>query len=220
LFVCFFQRRSKKYHQIVLFRKTILILVLLSLFEKKSFFSIFYSFFSSQKKKMPIHVFVGWDHAVSTQTQDLILDTLKTITTITSVKHFGPRDPSNRVDYPDVAAEVCNAVISSNTQFKATEDCKDIAVGILVCGSGIGMSIAANKMPGIRAALCHDHYTAMMARQHNDANVLCCGARTSGPEIIIQMIQVFFSEQFAGEGTRHAARVSKIHGLESVPKKE
>lgn len=188
----------------------------------KSVFLLIKNSLNSQllNSKMPVHVFVGWDHAVSTQTQDMILDTLKTITSIVSVKHFGPRDTSNRVDYPDVAAEVCNGVISTNAQLKATEGNKDVAVGILVCGSGIGMSIAANKMPGIRAALCHDHYTATMARQHNDANVLCMGARTSGPEIIIQMLQVFFSEQFAGEGTRHAARVEKIHGLESIPKKE
>ncbi len=167
------------------------------------------------------HVFIGWDHAVYTFVQDLIIETVKAIPGVVSVKHFGPRDISNRVDYPDVAAEVCNGVLSTKAELAANGKDKEgeTAFGILICGSGIGMSIAANKFPGIRAALCHDHYTASMARQHNNANVLCCGARTTGPEVLTEMVKVFFNEAFAGEGTRHADRVAKIGALESVSKK-
>ena len=169
------------------------------------------------------HVFVGWDHAVYTHIQDLVLETLKAIPSVASVKHFGPRDTSNRVDYPDVAAEVCNHINEKNAELIANNKngaatTEEIAVGILMCGSGIGISIAANKMPGIRAALCHDYYTAQMCRQHNNANILCFGARTTGPEVMVQMINVFFTEAFAGEGTRHAGRVEKIHALEGVKK--
>ena len=176
---------------------------------------------SSSPVTTKFHVFVGWDHAVYTHIQDLVLETLKATSNVVSVKHFGPRDTSNRVDYPDVAAEVCNHINEKNAELNSNGKAKEgeLAVGILMCGSGIGISIAANKMPNIRAALCHDYYTALMCRQHNDANVLCFGARTTGPEIMVQMIKVFFTEAFDGEGTRHAGRVEKIHALEGVSKK-
>ena len=80
--------------------------------------------------------------------------------------------------------------------------------GILICGTGIGISIAANKVPGIRAALCHDHYTAKLTRQHNDANILCFGERVVGKGVIEDMIEAFASTEF--EGGRHATRVCKI----------
>jgi ribose 5-phosphate isomerase B len=80
--------------------------------------------------------------------------------------------------------------------------------GILICGTGIGMSLAANRHPQIRAALCHDAFTAEMARRHNDANVLCIGARTTGPGVAEQMVQVFLDTPF--EGGRHQRRVEKI----------
>jgi ribose 5-phosphate isomerase B len=80
--------------------------------------------------------------------------------------------------------------------------------GVLVCGTGIGMSLAANRHPGVRAALCHDAYTADMARRHNDANVLCVGARVVGPGVAEQILDVFFGTEF--EGGRHGRRVDKI----------
>lgn len=104
---------------------------------------------------------------------------------------------TERVDYPDVAQELCRQVVSGQA-----------SCGILLCGTGIGMSIAANKVPGIRAALCHDHYTAKLTRQHNDANVLCAGARTTGIEVIKDMVEVFLATPF--EGGRHAQRVAKL----------
>lgn len=113
-----------------------------------------------------------------------------------SVEDLGPFD-AQRVDYPDFAHSLCLKVLSTNdTQ------------GILICGSGIGMSLAANKHKGIRAALCHDAYTARMARAHNDANVLCFGERIVGLGVIESMLEAWCSTSF--EGGRHATRVEKI----------
>jgi ribose 5-phosphate isomerase B len=117
------------------------------------------------------------------------------------VEDLGP-DTTDRVDYPDYAAKVCEAVL-------ADEGSK----GILICGSGIGMSMAANKFDGIRAALCHNEYSAMMARQHNDANVLCMGERVSGYGMVEAIVDAWNSNEF--EGGRHAGRVEKIDKLGS-----
>lgn len=111
---------------------------------------------------------------------------------------LGP-DSADRVDYPDYAKKCAEAVLSDAGSF-----------GILICGTGIGISIAANKVPGIRAALCHDHYTAKLTRQHNDANILCFGERVVGKGVIEDMIEAFASTEF--EGGRHAGRVAKIEG--------
>jgi len=109
---------------------------------------------------------------------------------------LGP-DSADRVDYPDFAKKCADAVLADEGSF-----------GILICGTGIGISISANKVPGIRAALCHDHYTAMLTRQHNDANILCFGERVVGKGVIEDMIEVFANTEF--EGGRHAGRVAKI----------
>ncbi len=105
------------------------------------------------------------------------------------------------VDYPDYAAAVAHAVAEG----KADR-------GILICGTGIGMSMSANKVPGIRAALCTDVYTARMSRRHNDANVLCMGARVIGPGVAESIVEAWLSEEF--EGGRHARRVGKINALD------
>jgi ribose 5-phosphate isomerase B len=105
------------------------------------------------------------------------------------------------VDYPDYAAKVCAAVNQGEATF-----------GILVCGSGIGMSIAANKIHGIRAALCHDLYTARMGRSHNDANVIVLPSRMIALTIAEEMTLLFLKTPF--EGGRHAARVDKMMKLE------
>ena len=109
---------------------------------------------------------------------------------------LGP-DSADRVDYPDFAKKCTHAVLEDKG-----------SLGILICGTGIGISIAANKVSGIRAALCHDTYTAKLTRQHNDANILCFGERVVGKGVIEEMIEVFASTQF--EGGRHAGRVAKI----------
>jgi ribose 5-phosphate isomerase B len=112
------------------------------------------------------------------------------------VLDLGTNGPES-VDYPDYA----NAMADTIKQGK-------VARGVLVCGSGIGVSIAANRHPGIRAALCHDAVTARLARQHNDANVLVLGARTTGLEVAKDCLRVFLTTAF--EGGRHARRVAKL----------
>jgi ribose 5-phosphate isomerase B len=106
------------------------------------------------------------------------------------------------VDYPDFAYLVAKAVSEGRADR-----------GILVCGSGIGMCIAANKVKGVRAAPCHDNITAEMSRRHNDANVLCLSADLLGGELIDRMIRIWLETAF--EGGRHARRVGKIAQIES-----
>ena len=104
-------------------------------------------------------------------------------------------------DYPDVAKTVCQTILDGKSE-KA----------ILVCGTGIGMSIAANKIKGIRAAVCSDEYSARYTRLHNDANVLCLGARVIGAGLAAQIVEVFLKTDF--EGGRHQRRVDKVSMLE------
>jgi ribose 5-phosphate isomerase B len=116
------------------------------------------------------------------------------------VEDFGPFTPES-VDYPDFAVLVGEAVGTGRARF-----------GLLVCGTGIGICIAANKLPGVRAALCRTEYEARMARAHNDANVLCLGARVTGPGLGAAIVDVFLATPF--EGGRHAGRVEKINALD------
>ena len=104
-----------------------------------------------------------------------------------------------RVDYPDFAHKVAEAVLADPA-----------AQGILICGSGIGMSMAANRHAGIRAALCHDAYTATVARGHNDANILCFGERIVGKGVAESIIDAWIAGSF--DGGRHCGRVEKIEG--------
>ena len=106
------------------------------------------------------------------------------------------------VDYPDIAEKTCEKVTSGEAD-KA----------ILICGTGVGISISANKIKGIRAALCGDWYSAKYTRLHNDANVLCMGGRVIGPGTAEEIVRVFLSTEF--EGGRHAARVDKMMALEN-----
>jgi ribose 5-phosphate isomerase B len=112
------------------------------------------------------------------------------------IRDLGTADTSS-VDYPDFA----HAVARELTTGKARR-------GILICGTGIGMSLAANRHTEVRAALCHDAFTAEMARRHNDANVLCIGARSTGPGVAEQIVRIFLETPF--EGGRHQRRVEKI----------
>ncbi|MFZ5813726.1 MAG: ribose 5-phosphate isomerase B [Bacillota bacterium] len=116
------------------------------------------------------------------------------------VEDLGTHD-RNSCDYPDFAQKVAEGV-SAGAYEK----------GVLICGTGIGMSIAANKVPGIRAALCNEIYSAQMARAHNDANIICLGARVVGPGVAAEIIKAFFTTEH--EGGRHAKRVEKIRLLE------
>lgn len=116
------------------------------------------------------------------------------------VKDFGVYNEDS-VDYPDCAVPVCEAVING--------ECER---GILICGTGIGISIAANKINGIRAALCSDVYSAKMAREHNDANVICLGGRVTGRELAFMIVDTWYNSEHLGG--RHSNRVEKIHKLE------
>jgi ribose 5-phosphate isomerase B len=117
------------------------------------------------------------------------------------VVDLGPH-AADAVDYPDFAHELARRLMAGEGER-----------GVLVCGTGIGMAIVANRYPGVRAALCHDAFTAEAARRHNDANVLCLGGRTTGPGIAIQALEIFLSTPF--EGGRHQQRVSKIERKET-----
>lgn len=106
------------------------------------------------------------------------------------------------VDYPDSAEAVAQALRD-----------KQVDRGIIVCGSGAGVSIAANKFPGVRAAVCHDTYTAHQAVEHDDLNVLCLGSRVVGPALALELSTAFLSAVFSGED-RHQRRLNKINDIE------
>lgn len=118
-----------------------------------------------------------------------------------AVRDFGVFTPES-VDYPDVAFEVAQAVASG-----------EFDRGILICGTGVGMAIAANKVRGIRAATCSDVYSAKMSRRDNDANVLCFGGRVIGPGLATEIVTIWLNEAF--EGGRHQRRVEKIREREA-----
>ena len=106
------------------------------------------------------------------------------------------------VDYPDIAVKVCDNIISGECE-----------LGILVCGTGIGMSIAANKVKGIRAAACSEHFSAKYTRLHNNSNILCLGGRVVGIGTAIELVDIFVDTAF--EGGRHANRIAKISDIEN-----
>ena len=113
---------------------------------------------------------------------------------------LGPQTGES-VDYPDSAGKLCAELVAGRAQ-----------LGVLVCGTGIGMSIAANKHQGIRAALVHTEFEAKMARAHNDANVLCLGERVVGPGVAGSILAAFLDGSF--EGGRHSKRVEKLKALD------
>jgi len=115
---------------------------------------------------------------------------------------LGTDNASDSVDYPDYGAAVGRSVASGRAD-----------LGVAVCGSGIGISIAANKVPGVRAALAHDATSARLAREHNHANVLCLGARLIGPPVAVDALEAWL-DAVPGEG-RHLARIEKLHSLDA-----
>jgi ribose 5-phosphate isomerase B len=113
---------------------------------------------------------------------------------------FGTHTP-DPLDYPDYAAQVAEAVASGKA-----------GRGILICGTGIGMAMAANKVPRVRAAFCPDLFTARMSREHNDANVLALGGRLMGRELALEIVEMWLRAEF--QGGRHARRVGKLSEIE------
>jgi ribose 5-phosphate isomerase B len=114
----------------------------------------------------------------------------------------GTHDASKPDDYPDYAEAVGHAVLDGKA---------DRAV--LICGSGVGAAVAANKLPGIRAGLCHDSYSAHQGVEHDNMNVLCLGSRVIGPELALDLVRIYLGARFTGE-ERHRRRLAKIGALE------
>lgn len=114
---------------------------------------------------------------------------------------FGAMAPTERVNYPDKGLAVAEALIRG-----------EVDKGVLLCGTGIGISLAANKVPGIRAAVCSEPYSAHMAALHNNANIIAMGARVVGTELAKMIVDAFFDTEF--EGGRHAMRVGLITDIE------
>jgi ribose 5-phosphate isomerase B len=119
---------------------------------------------------------------------------------------FGTQGDAS-VDYPDYAVLVASEVAQGSAE-----------VGVLICATGLGMCIAANKVPGIRAAVCWETVSARYARAHNNANILCLGGELTGPGMAVEILKAFLSTEF--EGGRHARRVSKIALLEHRPSQD
>ena len=144
-----------------------------------------------------MRIFIGSDHAGI----DLRRELAAALATFGHelAEELGPAAATDSVDYPDIAVAVCDRVRAEPG-----------ALGILVCGTGQGMAMAANKQRGIRAAVVLDPFSAAMAREHNDANVLCLGARVAGVELAKVLVRAFLDARFAGG--RHARRVDKLHG--------
>jgi ribose 5-phosphate isomerase B len=117
---------------------------------------------------------------------------------------FGTHDGSQPDDYPDYAVKVGQAIQNGEAE-----------IGIIICGSGVGAAVAANKLIGIRAALCGDTYSAHQCREHDDCNVLCLGARVTGVELALEIVRAFVAARFTGE-ERHLRRLSKVAAIENL----
>ena len=144
-----------------------------------------------------MHIALGCDYH-GLKTKEAIMGLLQELNH--TCHNFGC-DSAETVDYPDVAQEVAKGVALGYFDH-----------GILICSTGIGMSIAANKIKGIRAALCHDAFTAQRARQHNDANILCLGGEGMGIDLALKIVGIYLSTNF--ENGRHVPRLNKIKALE------
>ena len=146
-----------------------------------------------------LKVAIGSDHAAVAMKEDIVKELRAGGAQVEDVGTF-TGDP---VDYPDFAAEVSSRVKNGTADR-----------GIVLCGTGIGVAIAANKIHGIRAAVCHDVTTARLARQHNDTNVLCLGSRILGPAVAADIVKMWLATGF--EGGRHQRRIDKIEALDAA----
>lgn len=146
-----------------------------------------------------MRVAVAFDHR-GVHLRETVLETL------TSLGHevvdFGTDTDAVRIDYPDKAREIGEAILAG-----------DAERGVLVCGSGVGASVAACKLPGIRAAICHDAYSAHQGVEHDAMNVLCLGSEVIGPSLASELIRAFLRAEFNG-GERYVRRLEKIKDLE------
>jgi ribose 5-phosphate isomerase B len=120
------------------------------------------------------------------------------------VLDLGPATAGDTPDYPDIARELAGVLLANDAQR-----------GIMVCGSGVGAAMAANKIPGIYAGLCHDTYSARQGVEHDDMNVICVGARVIGPAVAYEVVSAFLAAEYKGE-ERHARRIEKMKELEGL----
>jgi ribose 5-phosphate isomerase B len=146
-----------------------------------------------------MRIVVGTDHAGFPLKQALIEEIQRNGHEVVDVGTYNT-DP---VDYPDYAEAVGRAIESGEADR-----------GVLICGSGVGASVAANKMHGIRSAVCHDTYSAHQGVEHDDMNVLTLGARVIGPEIAIELVRAFVNARFSGD-ERHVRRLKKVMAIEA-----
>jgi ribose 5-phosphate isomerase B len=144
-----------------------------------------------------VKVAVAFDHR-GVRLRDAVLEALAAH----EVVDLGTATDAVRIDYPDKAREIGEAVLAGEAER-----------GVLVCGSGVGASVAASKLPGIRAAICHDVYSAHQGVEHDDMNVLCLGSEVVGPALARDLIAAFLAARFDG-GDRYVRRLKKIEDLE------
>jgi ribose 5-phosphate isomerase B len=146
-----------------------------------------------------VKVAVAFDHR-GVRLRDVVMETL------TAEGHeivdLGTHTDAHRVDYPDKAREIGDAVTSGSAER-----------GVLVCGSGVGASVAACKIAGIRAAICHDAYSAHQGVEHDDMNILCLGSEVVGPSLAAELVHAFLGAQFDG-GERYVQRLEKVAAME------
>jgi ribose 5-phosphate isomerase B len=151
-----------------------------------------------------MRIAVGADHA-GTPMNEIAIAELRKLGH--DVVDLGTHDSSQPDDYPDYAAAVAAELTSGRCER-----------GLLICGSGVGVAVAANKVAGIRAGMCHDVYSAHQGVEHDNMNVLCLGARVIGPELMLDLMRAFLAARFTGE-ERHRRRLAKIAELEQAAAK-
>jgi ribose 5-phosphate isomerase B len=148
-----------------------------------------------------VRVAVGFDHR-GVKLRERVLEDLAELGH--EAVDLGTDQPEPRIDYPDKALELGRAILDG-----------DADRGILICGSGVGASVAAAKIPGIRAAICHDIYSAHQGVEHDDMNVLCLGSEVVGPELAADLIKAFLGAEFIG-GERYVRRLDKVKEIEEM----
>jgi ribose 5-phosphate isomerase B len=146
-----------------------------------------------------MRVAVAFDHR-GVKLRDRLLEEMVALSN--DVVDLGTDTDAVRIDYPDKARELGDAILSGQAER-----------GVLVCGSGVGAAIAACKLPGIRAAICHDTYSAHQGVEHDDMNVLCLGSEVVGAELAVELLRAFLAARFDG-GERYVTRLQKIEAME------
>ena len=150
-----------------------------------------------------MRVAAAFDHR-GVRLRDRVLDEIEALGH--EVVDLGVDTDAELVDYPDTARDIGEAIRSG-----------DAERGVLVCGSGVGASVAASKLAGIRAAVCHDPYSAHQGVEHDDLNVLCLGSDVVGPELAPELVRAFLGAEFDG-GERYVRRLKKLEAMEGIPK--